>query len=346
MFCSDIGIDLGTSSIFIYIKNKGIVLKESSVVAVERDTNNVIAIGEKARQMIGKSHSNISVIRPLRDGVISNYSVTEVMIKHFIEQAIGKQASRKPKVAICVPSEVTEVEKKAVKDATKDAGARDVFIIEEPVAAAIGAGIDISRACGSMIIDIGAGTTDIAVISLGGPVVKSSIRVAGDRFDNDIIQFIRKKYNVVIGERTAESSKINIGNVFKDASTVSMDIRGRNIVTGLPNTITITSDDICEALEEAIESIISVVLKVLEQTPPELSSDIFERGIVMTGGGSLLYGFDKMIKERTGINTVIAEDPISCVALGTGKYIEYTSSLQGNNKYKKSPFFKSFFRRD
>lgn len=344
MFCSDIGIDLGTSSIYIYIKGKGIVLKEPSVVAIERDTNNVIAIGEKARKMIGKAPSNINVIRPLRDGVISNYSVTEVMIKYFIEQAIGKQASRKPKVAICVPSEVTEVEKKAVKDATKDAGAREVFIIEEPVAAAIGSGIDISRACGSMVIDIGAGTTDIAVISLGGPVVKRSIRIAGDRFDNDIIQFIRKKYNVVIGERTAENAKINIGNVFKESSVVSMDIRGRNIVTGLPNTISISSDDICEALEESIENIISAILKVLEQTPPELSSDIFERGIVMTGGGSLLYGFDKIIKQRTGINTVIAEDAISCVALGTGKYIEYNSLQSNKQKYKWLSILKNLFR--
>lgn len=345
MFGSDIGIDLGTSSILIYIKGKGIVLKEPSVVAVEKDTNTVIAVGQAAKNMIGKSPPNINVIRPLRDGVISNYSITEIMLKYFIEKSIGKQASKKPKIAICVPSEVTEVEKKAVKDATKDAGAREVFIIEEPVAAAIGAGIDISRACGSMIIDIGAGTTDVAIISLGGSVVKGSIRVAGDYFDNEIIKYVRKKYNVVIGERTAENAKIKIGTVYKDASIIEMDIRGRNVVTGLPTTVKITSYDIYEALNEAIESIFGIIKTVLERTPPELSSDIYERGIVMTGGGSLLYGFDKLIKERTGINTVIAEDAISCVALGTGKYIEYTTKYFGNDKKGKLSYF-SWFKKN
>lgn len=345
MFGSDIGIDLGTSSILIYIKGKGIVLKEPSVVAVEKDTNTVIAVGQAAKNMIGKSPPNINVIRPLRDGVISNYSITEIMLKYFIEKSIGKQASKKPKIAICVPSEVTEVEKKAVKDATKDAGAREVFIIEEPVAAAIGAGIDISRACGSMIIDIGAGTTDVAIISLGGSVVKGSIRVAGDYFDNEIIKYVRKKYNVVIGERTAENAKIKIGTVYKDASIIEMDIRGRNVVTGLPTTVKITSYDIYEALNEAIESIFGIIKTVLERTPPELSSDIYERGIVMTGGGSLLYGFDKLIKERTGINTVIAEDAISCVALGTGKYIEYTTKYFGNYKKGKLSYF-SWFKKN
>lgn len=345
MFGSDIGIDLGTSSILIYIKGKGIVLKEPSVVAVEKDTNTVIAVGQAAKNMIGKSPPNINVIRPLRDGVISNYSITEIMLKYFIDKSIGKQASKKPKIAICVPSEVTEVEKKAVKDATKDAGAREVFIIEEPVAAAIGAGIDISRACGSMIIDIGAGTTDVAIISLGGSVVKGSIRVAGDYFDSEIIKYVRKKYNVVIGERTAENAKIKIGTVYKDASIIEMDIRGRNVVTGLPTTVKITSYDIYEALNEAIESIFVIIKTVLERTPPELSSDIYERGIVMTGGGSLLYGFDKLIKERTGINTVIAEDAISCVALGTGKYIEYTTKYFGNGKKGKLSYF-SWFKKN
>ena len=345
MFGSDIGIDLGTSSILIYIKGKGIVLKEPSVVAVEKDTNTVIAVGQAAKNMIGKSPPNINVIRPLRDGVISNYSITEIMLKYFIDKSIGKQTSKKPKIAICVPSEVTEVEKKAVKDATKDAGAREVFIIEEPVAAAIGAGIDISRACGSMIIDIGAGTTDVAIISLGGSVVKGSIRVAGDYFDSEIIKYVRKKYNVVIGERTAENAKIKIGTVYKDASIIEMDIRGRNVVTGLPTTVKITSYDIYEALNEAIESIFVIIKTVLERTPPELSSDIYERGIVMTGGGSLLYGFDKLIKERTGINTVIAEDAISCVALGTGKYIEYTTKYFGNDKKGKLPYF-SWFKKN
>ncbi len=340
MFGSDIGIDLGTSSILIYIKGKGIVLKEPSVVAIEKGDNTVIAVGEKARNMIGRAPSNINVIRPLKDGVISNYNVTEIMLKYFINKAIGKQASRRPKIAICVPSEVTEVEKKAVKDATKDAGARDVFVIEEPVAAAIGSGIDISRACGSMIVDIGAGTTDVAVISLGGAVVKNSIRIAGDHFDNAIIKYVRKKYSVIIGERTAEKAKIEVGTVYKDSSFAQINVRGRNIVTGLPNTVTITSSDIYQALLEPIDSILGIIKGILEITPPELSADIYERGIVMTGGGSLLYGFDKLIKERTGINTVIAEDAISCVALGTGKYVEYNSQMaKKNKKVKISDFF-------
>ena len=328
MFSSDIGIDLGTSSVLIYIKGQGIVLKEPSVVAVDRNTNEVISVGEKARKMIGKAPANINVIRPLREGVISDYNITEIMLKYFIKKVLGK-SSRRPRIAICVPSEITEVEKKAVKDATKDAGAREVFVIEEPIAAAIGSGIDITRACGSMIVDIGGGTTDIAVISLGGAVVKSSLKIAGDNFDEAIIRYIRKKYNILIGEKSAENLKLNIGTVYKRSSSINMDIRGRNLVTGLPNTINITSEEVFEALKEPASTIISTIHKVLEKTPPELSSDIYERGIVMTGGGALIYGLDKAIKESTGINAVLAEDALSCVALGTGKYIEY------NNKFEK-----------
>lgn len=331
MLGSDIGIDLGTSSVLIYIKGQGIVLKEPSVVAIDRNTNEVIAVGEKARKMLGKAPSNINVVRPLREGVISDYNVTELMLKHFIKQVIGN-SSRRPRIAVCVPSEVTEVEKKAVKDATKDAGAREVFVIEEPIAAAIGSGIDITRACGSMIVDIGGGTTDIAVISLGGAVVKSSLKIAGDNFDEAIIKYIRKKYNVLIGEKSAEELKVNIGTVYKRSASVNMDIRGRNLVTGLPNVINVTSEEIYEALKESSIMIIETIHKVLEQTPPELAADIYERGIVLTGGGALIYGLDKAIKDATGIEVVLAEDALSCVALGTGQYIDYNHKFERARK--------------
>lgn len=330
MFSSDIGIDLGTSSVLIYIKGQGIVLKEPSVVAIDRHNNEVIAVGEEASKMIGKAPANIDVIRPLREGVISDYNVTEIMLKYFIKQAIGK-TSRRPRIAVCVPSEVTEVEKKAVKDATKDAGAREVFVIEEPIAAAIGSGIDITRACGSMIVDIGGGTTDIAVISLGGAVVKTSLKIAGDNFDEAIIKYIKKKYNVLIGEKSAQDLKLNIGTVYKRSASVNMDIKGRNLVTGLPNVINITSEEMYEALKESSDAIIKAIHKVLEETPPELASDVYERGIVMTGGGALIYGLDKAIKESTGINAVLAEDALACVALGTGKYIEYNNKFEKDN---------------
>ena len=330
MFGSDIGIDLGTSSVLIYIKGQGIVLKEPSVVAIDRHTNEVIAVGEKAKKMIGKAPSSINVVRPLREGVISDYNVTEIMLKYFIKKVIGK-TSRRPRIAVCVPSEVTEVEKKAVKDATKDAGAREVFVIEEPIAAAIGSGIDITRACGSMIVDIGGGTTDIAVISLGGSVVKTSLKIAGDNFDEAIIRYIRKKYNVLIGEKSAEEIKINVGTVYEKSILVNMDVRGRNLVTGLPNTINVTSEEMYQALKEPSTMIIEAIHKVLEQTPPELASDVYERGIVMTGGGALIHGLDRAIKESTGINAVLAEDALSCVALGTGKYIEYNNKFERNS---------------
>ncbi|MFI3231398.1 MAG: rod shape-determining protein MreB [bacterium] len=334
MFNSDIGIDLGTTSILVYVKNKGIIINEPSVVAIDTYDNQVIAIGEEASQMIGKTPDNITVIRPLRQGVVSNYNATETMLKHFLKKAIGN-SSRKPRVSVCVPSEVTAVERKAVQDAVKDTGAREVYVIEEPIAAAIGAEIDITRACGNMIIDIGGGTCDIAVISLGGEVVKSSIKVAGDDFDEMIVRYIRKKHNVLIGEKSAEKLKINIGTAHKLSAQLSMDIGGKNLVTGLPITITITSEEIYEALEEAVVMIEEAVQQVLEQTPPELASDVYERGIVMTGGGSLLHGLDKAIKERTQINAVLATDAISCVAIGTGKHIEY------NYKFRKSEYIKN-----
>ncbi len=329
MFGSDIGIDLGTASILVYIKGQGIVLQEPSVVALDKNTKTILAVGEDARKMLGRTPGNIVAVRPLKEGVISDYDMTEKMLKYFIDKAVGRNVFRKPRIAICVPSSVTEVEKRAVEDATKQAGAREVYIIEEPIAAAIGAGIDISRACGSMVVDIGGGTADIAIISLGSTVVSTSLKIAGDNFDESIIRYMRKKHNILIGERTAEDLKINIGTAFVRTSPVTMDVRGRNLVTGLPNTITVSSDEMFEALSESVASIIDSVHAVLEQAPPELASDISDRGIVMTGGGSMLYGLDKLIKEKTGINAVIAENAVTCVAIGTGKYIEYAAMMGG-----------------
>ena len=323
LLSTDIGIDLGTASILVYIKGKGVVLKEPSVVAFDRDTNQIKAIGEEARLMIGRTPGNIVAVRPLRQGVISDYTVTEKMLKYFIRKALGKKTLRKPRISVCIPSGATEVEKKAVEDATYQAGAREVSIIEEPVAAAIGSGIDISKACGNMIVDIGGGTADIAVISLGGTVVSTSVKVAGDDFDEAIVRFMRKKHNLLIGERTAEEIKIQIGCAYKRPELVAMDVRGRNLVTGLPKTITITSDETLDALREPAMQIVDAVHNVLERTPPELAADVYDRGIVMTGGGSLLSGLDALIEEKTVINTVIAEEPLTAVAIGTGKFIEF-----------------------
>ena len=320
---NDIGIDLGTASILVYIKGKGVVLKEPSVVAIDRDSNKIMAIGEEARLMIGRTPGNIIAVRPLRQGVISDYTVTEKMLKYFINKAVGKRTLRKPSIAVCIPSGATEVEKKAVEDATYQAGAREVSIIEEPVAAAIGAGIDISKACGNMIVDIGGGTADIAVISLGGTVVSTSIKIAGDDFDEALVRYMRKKHNLLIGERTAEEIKINIGSAYRRPEVLTMEVRGRNLVTGLPKTIVVTSEETLEALREPAMQIVDAVHNVLERTPPELAADIFDRGIVMTGGGSLLNGLDQLIEEKTGITTMVAEDPLTAVAIGTGKFIEF-----------------------
>ena len=322
---TDVGIDLGTASILVYIKGKGVVLKEPSVVAFDRDTNKIKAIGEEARLMLGRTPGNIVAVRPLRQGVISDFTVTEKMLEHFIRKAVGKKTFRKPKIAVCVPSGVTEVEKKAVEDATYQAGAREVFIIEEPIAAAIGAGIDISRPCGNMIVDIGGGTTDIAVISLGGTVVSTSIKIAGDDFDEAIVRFMRKKHNLLIGERTAEDIKIKVGSCYPRSEVESIDVRGRNLVTGLPKTVTVTSEETEEALKETTSQIVEAVHSVLERTPPELTADIAERGIVLTGGGALLRGLEELLESKTGINTITAEDPMKCVAIGTGKFVEFLS---------------------
>mgnify|MGYP003047106695 CR=1 FL=1 len=325
LMSNDIGIDLGTASILVYIKGKGVVLKEPSVVAIDRDTNKIMAIGEEARLMIGRTPGNIVAVRPLRQGVISDYTVTEKMMKYFINKAVGKKTLRKPRISVCIPSGATEVERKAVEDATYQAGAREVSIIEEPVAAAIGAGIDISKACGNMIVDIGGGTADIAVISLGGTVVSTSIKVAGDDFDEALVRYMRKKHNLLIGERTAEEIKINIGAAYRRP-----EVRGRNLVTGLPKTIVVTSDETLEALREPALQIVDAVHNVLERTPPELAADIFDRGIVLTGGGALLSGLDALIEEKTGISTMIAEDPLTAVAIGTGKFIEFAHGEKKN----------------
>ena len=326
MASSDIGIDLGTASILVYVKGKGVVLKEPSVVAYDRDTEQIMAIGEEARLMLGRTPGNIVAVRPLRQGVISDYKTTEKMLKYFIQKAVGKSFfGRRPRISVCVPSGVTDVEKRAVEDATYQAGARDVSIIEEPVASAIGAGIDISRPCGNMIVDIGGGTSDIAVISLDGVVVSSSIKVAGDDFDDAIVRFMRKRHNLLIGERSAEEIKINIGTCYKRPENISMDIRGRNLVTGLPKTVTVSSDETEEALREVTSQIVDAVHSVLERTPPELAADIADRGIVLTGGGALLHGLEDLIEENTGITTMTAEEPLTAVAIGTGKYIEFLS---------------------
>ncbi len=325
MLGSDIGIDLGTASVLVYIKGKGVVLKEPSVVAFDRDTNKIKAIGEEARLMLGRTPGNIIAVRPLRQGVISDYTVTEKMLKYFIQKAVGKQRFRKPRISVCVPSGVTEVEKKAVEDATYQAGAREVAIIEEPIAAAIGAGIDISRPCGNMIVDVGGGTTDIAVISLGGTVVSTSVKIAGDDFDDAIIRYMRKKHNLLIGERTAEDIKIKIGSAYRRPESISMEVRGRNLVTGLPKTIEVNSEETEEALKETTAQIVESVHSVLEKTPPELAADIADRGIVLTGGGCLLYGLEELIEEKTGITTMTAEDPMTAVAIGTGKFVEFLS---------------------
>ena len=320
---TDVGIDLGTASILVYIKGKGVVLKEPSVVAFDRDTNKIKAIGEEARLMLGRTPGNIVAVRPLRQGVISDFTVTEKMLEHFIRKAVGKKTFRKPKIAVCVPSGVTEVEKKAVEDATYQAGAREVMIIEEPIAAAIGAGIDISRPCGNMIVDIGGGTSDIAVISLGGAVVSTSVKIAGDDFDEAIVRYMRKKHNLLIGERTAEDIKIKVGTCYPRAEVDRMSVRGRNLVTGLPKSVEVTSEDCEEALRESTMQIVEAVHSVLEKTPPELAADIADRGIVLTGGGALLRGLEELLEEKTGINTMTAEDAMKCVAIGTGKFVEF-----------------------
>lgn len=330
-FGQDIGIDLGTATVIAYVKGKGIVLREPSVVAVDKTSGDVLAVGKEARRMLGRTPGNIVATRPLREGVISDYTVTERMLKYFINKVCGKFIFS-PRMMICIPSQVTEVEKRAVIDAASQAGARKVYLIEEPIAAAIGAGIDISKPCGNMIVDIGGGTTDIAVISLGGSVVSSSLKVAGDKFDEYIVKYVKKKHNAIIGERTAEDLKVNIGCVYPKIQDMEMDIRGRDLTTGLPRTITLYSSEMLEAMIEPAMMIVDAVHSVLEKTPPELAADISDKGIYMTGGGCLVDGLDKLLQEKTGINVMIAEDTVSCVALGTGKALDNLDALDGKKR--------------
>nr|WP_050754688.1 rod shape-determining protein [Peptacetobacter hiranonis] len=318
----DMGIDLGTANTLVYIKGQGIVLREPSVVAVRDDSREVLAVGEEAKRMIGRTPGNIVAIRPMKDGVIADFDVTQSMIRYFIEKASDNKGVVSPRIAICVPFGVTEVEKRAIEDAARQAGANDAFLIEEPMAAAIGAGLKVEEPEGNMVVDIGGGTSEIAVISLGGIVAAKSIRIGGDEFDDAIIAYVKKEYNLMIGERTAENIKINIGSTYKDDQEKEMEIRGRDLISGLPKTITISSTEVREALKEPVNAIVDGIKSTLEKTPPELASDIMENGIMLTGGGALLRGFDKLIASETGMKVEIAEAPLDCVALGTGKTVE------------------------
>ncbi|AYE34753.1 rod shape-determining protein MreB [Clostridium septicum] len=327
---TDLGIDLGTATVLVYVKGKGVILKEPSVVAINKSNNKVLAAGEEARKMIGRTPGNIVAVRPLRNGVISDYDITEKMLKEFIKKAYGKAKITAPKVMVCVPSQATEVEKRAVMDATTNLGAKRVHLIEEPLAAAIGVGLDITKPNGSMVVDIGGGTTDIAVISLGGVVVRSSIKVAGDTFDDAIIKYVRSKYKIMIGEKTAEELKVNIGSVFKGSRDLVTTMKGRNLVTGLPDEVSISTDEIREALKESVGLIVEQVKFVLERTPPELAADIIEKGILMTGGGSLLDGLDKVIQNETGVSVSIADNSVEAVVEGTGEVLRYLDKIDSS----------------
>jgi rod shape-determining protein MreB and related proteins len=322
----DIGIDLGTANVLVYVRGKGIVLREPSVVARDVRSGKTLAVGEEARLMLGKTPSNIQAIRPMRDGVIADFEVTEAMLNYFIKKVTRNNGflswlRPKPAVTICVPAEITSVEERAVRDAAKLAGAKSVDIIEEPMAAAVGAGLPIDGPSGNMVVDIGGGTTDVAVISLGGIVVSQSIRVAGNKLDDAIARQIRRVYNLMIGERTAEDIKVSIGSAYKLDPEMTMEVRGRDLINGLPKTVTITSEEVREAMAEPLSSIIDAVKAVLEKTPPELAADIIDRGIVLTGGGALLRGLDSLLSEVTGIPVIVADDPMSCVVIGTGQHV-------------------------
>ena len=337
-FATEVGIDLGTANVLVYIKGKGVVLNEPSVVAINVDTDEILAVGEEARLMLGRTPANIVAVRPLKDGVISDFEVTERMLRYFVKKSCGSGRFFKPKIMVCVPSGVTEVEKRAVREAAAAAGGKDVFLMEEPVAAAIGAGLDIAEPDGKMVIDVGGGTTDIAVIALGGIVASTSVKMAGDKFDEAIIKYMRKKHKLYIGERTAEELKYSIGTAFPREESVSMECRGRDLVSGLPKSVEVTSEEMLEALAEPLHVICEAVHNVLEITPPELASDISNTGIILTGGGAYLYGLDKKIEERTGINVKIADDPEKCVAIGTGKALEDLDKLESNSLNKKTPY--------
>ncbi|WP_026475940.1 rod shape-determining protein [Alkaliphilus transvaalensis] len=327
-FSKDMGIDLGTANTLVYVNGKGIVLREPSVVAIQSETKTVLAVGEDAKKMIGRTPGNIRAIRPMKDGVIADFDVTQSMLKYFIRKAYSRKTLVQPRVVVCVPSGVTEVEKRAVEEAAYQAGAREAFLIEEPMAAAIGAGLPVAEPTGSMVVDIGGGTTEVAIISLGGIVTAKSIRVGGDELDESIINYIKREYNLMIGERTAEEIKITVGSAFPKVKEEKMLIRGRDLVSGLPKTLEITSKEIMEALKEPVSQIIDAIKYTLEKTPPELAADIMEIGIMLTGGGALLDGLDKLVKNETGMPVRIAEEPLDCVVLGTGKTIEDLDALK------------------
>lgn len=321
-FAKDMGIDLGTANTLVFLKGRGIIIREPSVVAIQKDTNELLAVGEEAKEMIGRTPSNIVAIRPMKDGVIADFDITSAMLKYFIRKVIGSKSLVRPRVVVGVPSGVTEVEKRAVIDATIQAGAREAYLIEEPMAAAIGAGLPVQEPTGNMVVDIGGGTTEVAVISLGGIVASRSIRIGGDELDEAIVQYIKKNYNLLIGERTAEEVKINIGSAIAPNGEEKYEIRGRDLVSGLPKTIVVTAEQIQQALSEPVSGIIDAVKNTLERTPPELASDIMDRGIVMTGGSSLLKHLDKLLSRETGMPVYLSEDALSCVAIGTGKAVE------------------------
>lgn len=318
MFAKDIGIDLGTANVLIYVKGKGIVLNEPSVVAIDKKTKRVLAVGNEAKQMVGRTPGNIVAIRPLKDGVIADFDITEAMLKYFINKLNVSGFLSKPRILICCPTNITSVEQKAIREAAEKSGGKKVYLEEEPKVAAIGAGMDIFQPTGNMVVDIGGGTTDIAVLSMGDIVTSESIKVAGDVFDNDILQYIKKEYKLLIGERTSENIKIKVGTVFAGSRNEELDIRGRDMITGLPRTITIHSEEIEKALKESISMIVQAAKNVLEKTPPELSADIIDRGVILTGGGALMHGIDLLLAEELKVPIFLSEHPMDCVAIGTG----------------------------
>ncbi|ACO86186.1 rod shape-determining protein [Clostridium botulinum] len=328
----DMGIDLGTANTLVYIKGKGVVLSEPSVVAINKDVNKVLAVGDEAKQMIGRTPGNIVAIRPLKDGVIADFDVTQIMLKKFIEKVSPKGGFTNPRIVVCFPSGVTEVEKRAIDEATKSAGAREVVLMEEPMAAAIGAGLPVNEPTGSMIVDIGGGTTEVAIISLGGIVTSKSLRVAGDELDQSIINYIKKEYSLMIGERTAENIKVELGSAYKTDEDKTMEIRGRDLITGLPKVITISQKEVREALSEPVISIIEAIKTTLEKTPPELAADIMDKGIMLAGGGALLRGLDQLINEETHMPVHIAESPLDCVAVGAGKALDTIDKILDSKK--------------
>lgn len=331
MLAKDIGIDLGTANVLIHVKGKGIVLNEPSVVAIDKNTNRVLAVGEEARRMVGRTPSNIIAIRPLKDGVIADFEITESMLKHFINKLNVKGFLSKPRILICCPTNITSVEQKAIREAAEKSGGKTIYLEEEPKVAAIGAGMDIFQPSGNMVVDIGGGTTDVAVLSMGDIVTAASIKMAGDRFDTEILQYIKQKYKLLIGERTAEEIKVKIGTVFPKARNEELDIRGRDMVSGLPRTITVYSEEVEEALRESVSVIVQASKSVLERTPPELSADIIDRGVILTGGGALLHGMDQLLAEELKVPVLIAENPMGCVAVGTGIMLDNIDKLSRRN---------------